>query len=945
MNKNIRMLIVDDSEDDALLVVRELKRGGYKPQFERVATREAMSSALDRQHWDIVITDYTLPLFSGNEALNLIKDKKKDIPFLIVSGKIGEETAVELMKSGACDYIMKDNLSRLVPVIERDLKEADSQREHKKAKEALQKSEERYRRITEAITDYIYTVRLESGRPVRTSHSETCAAVTGYSSGEFEDDPYLWIRMVVEEDHHIVRQKVDEVLSGLTPHSFEHRIIRKDGVMRWVESTFVPHFDVDGGLTSYDGIVRDIHKRKEVEAQVARKSKVLNAISKIFREALTCETEEELGKTCLAVAEELTGSKFGFFGELNDRGLFDTLAVSDPGWEVCRMTVLDARKSLGSMPIRGVDRATIRDGHSRIINSEEEIVKHPDHVMPPEGHPSISAFLGVPLKQAGKTVGMIGLGNREGGYNLEDQENIESLSVAMAEALKSKRAGKALRFSEEKFSKAFRSSPTFLMISTLNEWMFLDVNDAFLEASGYSKNEIIGNTSNNIGLWVNPVDRSGIVLQLGEHGLVKSREVKLRVKSGDILTVLFSAEIIDIEDEPCILGVALDITERKKLENQLLHSQKMEAVGQLAGGIAHDFNNILSAIVNYAYLAKKNTRDEEPNRNNIDQIISLSSRAADITQGLLAFSRKHFINPLPLNLNKTVMNIQKLLTKFIGEDIVLRTELTDYNPVILADSAQIEQIIINLATNARDAMPNGGTLIIETERIELDSDFITAHGFGKPGHYAMLSVSDSGDGMDEETRQKAFEPFFTTKEVGRGTGLGLAIIYGIVKQHDGYITVHSEKGQGTTFKIYFNTIEAEAEEKAGTEFSDLTGKGETILLAEDEEEVRRTSKIILEKFGYNVIESSNGNDAIKRYRKYREQIKLLILDVIMPEKNGQEVYEEVKKTSPEIEAIFISGYSAEIMSRKGVLRDNCHYIVKPILPELLLKKIKDVING
>ncbi len=541
---------------------------------------------------------------------------------------------------------------------------------------------------------------------------------------------------------------------------------------------------------------------------------------------------------------------------------------------------------------------------------------------------------------------------KAGAWDYVTKEHLPRLGPAIKSALERKnirhekeKAEDNLRLSEEKFSKALRSSPTFIAITTLKEGLFIDINDSFLLATGYSREEVVGHTASELGIWPGDDDYNKTFGQLLLNESVHNREVKCRTKSGDVLTVLWSAEKISIEDRPCIISVILDITERKKLESQLLHSQKMEAVGQLAGGVAHDFNNILSAIVNYVYLLQSKTKEDETLKGDLDQITALSLKAADITRGLLAFSRKHFINPIPMGLNDSVRNMEKLLSKFIGEDIQVDIKLSDKEPVIMADSAQIEQIIINLATNSRDAMPDGGILTIETGLIELSSDFISSRGFGKPGTYALLSISDSGTGMDEETKQKIFEPFFTTKEPGKGTGLGLSIIYGIVKQHDGYITADSEPGKGTTFKIYFHTADMRVEKKEETKPSDLRGNAETILVVEDEAEVRQSEKRILEKYGYNVIEAVDGEDALEKFRENKDKISLLLVDVVMPKKNGRETYEEIKKMNPEMKAIFTSGYSVENMSRKGMLADNCQYIVKPVMPDVLLKNIKKALHG
>ncbi len=290
-----------------------------------------------------------------------------------------------------------------------------------------------------------------------------------------------------------------------------------------------------------------------------------------------------------------------------------------------------------------------------------------------------------------------------------------------------------------------------------------------------------------------------------------------------------------------ISGVGRDLTERNKLEEQLLHAQKMEAVGLLAGGIAHDFNNILSAIMGYGYLLQTHMRSDDPLRENVDQILVSADRAAEVTHSLLAFSRKQILNPKPININAMMKRFEKLLSRLIGEDIELSTDFTDKDVISMADAGQIEQVLLNLATNARDAMPHGGHLTLETQLVELDDTFIRVHGYGEPGMFAVISVSDTGSGMEKETMAKIFEPFFTTKEVGKGTGLGLAMAYGIIKQHNGYINVYSEPERGTTFRIYLPAIESTEEVIVKTAIEPLPSPGtETILVAEDDRCIKRT---------------------------------------------------------------------------------------------------------
>ncbi|HBH62126.1 MAG TPA: hypothetical protein DDX85_10405 [Nitrospiraceae bacterium] len=529
---------------------------------------------------------------------------------------------------------------------------------------------------------------------------------------------------------------------------------------------------------------------------------------------------------------------------------------------------------------------------------------------------------------------------------LRDAKNeIVGLLGVTRDITESKNAIKAIRLSEEKFSKAFRSSPAFVTISTVHDGRFIEVNDAFLAASGYCREEMLGRSSVELGIWTDMSDRNKMVEELKEHGVVYNKESRFRMKTGEILNVLYSAELIEIDGVQCIIAAILNITERKKLENQLFQAQKMEAVGQLAGGVAHDFNNIITAIFSYGYLTRNRMKEDDPLRDNIDKILSLSERAAQITRGLLTFSRMQHFEFVPVRLNEIIRNIEGMLVNFIGEDIEVRTKLSDEDITIVADRTQIEQVILNLATNARDAMPDGGRLNIETELAEMTDGFIKAHGFGEPGMYALLSVTDAGVGMDEETRRRVFEPFFTTKEVGKGTGLGLSVVYGIIKQHNGYVNIYSEPGKGTTFRIYLPEIKASIEREKEKMLVQKTVTSATILVAEDEPAVRDSIKNILQEFGYNVIEAVDGQDAVDKFAAHKDEIQLLLLDVVMPKKNGKEAHEEIRRMKPGIKAIFTSGYTADVMLRKKVLEEDVIFVAKPILPDKLLSKIREVIES
>jgi two-component system NtrC family sensor kinase len=473
------------------------------------------------------------------------------------------------------------------------------------------------------------------------------------------------------------------------------------------------------------------------------------------------------------------------------------------------------------------------------------------------------------------------------------------------------------------------------------------VNPATRKLFGYKDTELLG--KDPIILNANP-DAENIqrkILETVSQNRVWTGELLNKKKNGELFYIRDT--IYKLNDEKgnfiAYVGFAEDITDRKQLEEQLLQAQKMEAVGQLAGGIAHDFNNILTAIIGYGNLLKTEMRTDDPLAMYIQRILTSAQRAANLTRSLLAFSRTQIIHASPYDLNDIIRGISGLLSRLIGEHIELYTVLAHEDFTIVADRSQIELVLMNLATNAMDAMPDGGNLTIITERVKAAKNaFLSSQDIEKSSSYALISIQDTGQGIDEQTKEHIFEPFYTTKEVGKGTGLGLSMVYGIIKQHDGYIDVLSEPDKGTTFKIYLPLIQTGGEEEEISKpFFAKTGH-ETILVAEDDIQVRDLVKQLLELFGYNVIVAKDGEDAVDAFIKNEDKIHLLILDVIMPKKNGKEVYDEIKKRNPQIKAIFISGYSSDIIHMKGILEEGLTFLSKPIFQDILLKKVRDVLD-
>lgn len=510
-----------------------------------------------------------------------------------------------------------------------------------------------------------------------------------------------------------------------------------------------------------------------------------------------------------------------------------------------------------------------------------------------------------------------------------------------------KKGEKALRESEEKYRSLIENVNIgiYRHLFTPDD-RFVQANPSMLKIFGYdSIDAFTGSTMSD--LFTDSDETLLFAEEIRQKGCVKDREMRLKRKDGTQIwaSVTANAQFDKNRNIAWIDGVLEDITERKRLEEQLLQAHKMEAIGTLAGGIAHDFNNILTAIMGFASILKTTLIEDAYSRDCVHEILASSEKAAELTKNLLAFSRKQVISPKPADINLIIQKVETLLLRIIGEDIELKTVPAAETLTVLADSGQIEQVLMNLAGNARDSMPDGGILTIGAERIELDKEFIHTYGYGRPGLYAAITIEDTGSGMDERTRERIFEPFFTTKDIGRGTGLGLAMVYGIVKQHEGYINVYSEPGKGTRFRIYLPLIPSERVESApGSPYTPPRGGTETILLAEDNSSVRKITKGILERSGYQVIEASDGEEAVSKFLSHKDIIQMLVLDIIMPKKSGKDVYDLIKQIRPDIRAVFMSGYASDIIHKKIILEESTAYITKPVLPDKLLRTVREILD-
>jgi two-component system, cell cycle sensor histidine kinase and response regulator CckA len=524
-------------------------------------------------------------------------------------------------------------------------------------------------------------------------------------------------------------------------------------------------------------------------------------------------------------------------------------------------------------------------------------------------------------------------------------DNIEVLQMAHALTKKwflTQQAKSQLINLEERFAKAFKSSPVPMSIQSLDNYSYLDVNDSYLEVTGYTREELIGKSAWQLNLWPDQQTRKTLLDQLAEGRSLRNVETRIRTKGGQEKRTLLSAELTTLENQRFALISENDISQRLELESQLRQAQKMEAVGHLAAGVAHDFRNILTVIHGHASLRLLNDNIDPKTSHSFNQIIQSVERASNLTQQLLAFSRKQIMRMEVVDLNKLLRHLSEMLARVIGEHITLQYQFCEPLPCCEADVCSIEQVILNMAVNARDAMPQGGSLVIATSKAQVNADYAGSHSEASIGEFICITVTDTGCGMDDRTRGRLFEPFFTTKEVGKGTGMGLATAYGLIKQHKGWIEVESRPGAGSTFKTFLpvSNKKLKREEKTPAH-PQAVGGHETILVVEDEELVREFVSSLLRECGYRVRQAGNGVEALEIWRQSAAEIDLLLTDVVMPQKiSGIELADKLWKEKQDLKVIFTSGYSFELLEEHFQTRADLNFLPKPYAPAKLTELIR-----
>ena len=766
----LRYVHIEDKEADAALVQRALMAGGYDPRVQRVETADELAAALQQPGWDLVLADWSLPRFSAKAALEKMVGLAVDLPVIIVSGTVGEETAVDALKAGAHNYVMKDRLVRLVPAVQQALQEAVERKAFRQVEEALARSKERQELATRAADIGMWDWNIPKNELV---WDDQMFALYGVKRDDFGGNYDAWLSRVYPDDRTRCDKAIQQALRNEKLYDIEFRVQRPDGALRIIKADGLVAWDTQGSPLRLMGVNYDITERKRAE-------------------------------------DRLRLSKFS------------------------------------------IDRA-----------------------------------------------------------------------------------GEAIYWIDP-----------FARI--------LDVNDAACAMLGYVKEALCAMTVHDIAPdlqadvwpahWME-VKRRGAFVFEGLH----------RAKDGRIIPIEMSVNYLCYDGQEYNCAFVRNITERKRTEAalrraqaQLIQAQKMEAIGRLAGGIAHDFNNLLTVINGHSDVLLADQTVPDRVRKSIEQVQDAGRRAAGLTRQLLVFSRQQVVQLQLVDLNQIVTAMQKLLARLIGADIRIRLDLDNSLDRIMADPSQVEQIVMNLTVNARDSMPRGGDLVLETRNVELDAAFFEQQGMvSTPGPYCMLSMRDTGTGMDEQTAGRIFEPFFTTKDLGKGTGLGLATVYGIVRQSQGVITLSTQLGQGATFRIYFarDTVATRQDVATASEPAATLGGRETILLIEDHPLVRELVKVVLSSRGYTVLEAGDGKAALDISSGHQGEIHLVLSDVILPGERGPIVVDRLRAIRRGMKALFMSGYLGGEFNQEDIQIYQSLFLQKPFTTHVLLQKVRMVLDS
>ena len=734
--------------------------------------------------------------------------------------------------------------------------------------------------------------------------------------------------LIVPADQVAQSNEMAEMLNRGGKVSVETKRRRKNGTLVDVSILGTP-VSVGGGHVALYAIYRDISERKRADA-------LSSALYRIAEETSSGEELPQFYKAIHNIVAELMYARNFYIA------LYDPMTgyLSFPYWVDEEDPVPPPRKLA-----RGLTEYVLRTGEPLLAAPDvfDDLVARAE--VHPIGAPSVD-WLGVPLKANNSSIGVVVIQSYTDNvrFGEKDKEILTFVSRQLASAIEHKRNEEALRRSEVRYRSLVQSA-VYGIYRASREGKFLDVNPALVAMLGYGSAEEVLELDPQRDVCRHPEEQSRLMEEFKAKSRLDNFEMEWKRKDENIITVRLSGRVVSStkDSEEFLEVIAEDVTEKRVLEDQFRQAQKMEAVGRLAGGVAHDFNNLLMVISGYTEVMLENLDRQTGLYSKAEAIQQAAERATTLTRQLLAFSRKQLLELKVVDVNTIIRDMERLLTPLIGETIELVTRLDSSLGRTRADAGQLEQVLMNLVVNAKDAMPDGGKITIQTSNMELDSSHRREHTYIQPGPYVMLSVSDTGCGMDKETQARIFEPFFTTKEKGKGTGLGLSTVYGIVKQSGGYIFAQSEVGQGTTLRIFLPRVADKAEIVATARHPREETRGsETVLLVEDEESVRQLVRETLESRGYTVLEAEDGEKALA-IAGQKDGLQLMITDVVMPGINGQELAKEIAKSHPKTKVLFLSGY-AEDTIRQDALEPGTAFLQKPFTLQTLLKKVREVLG-
>lgn len=869
-----------------------LHKSGYRVLTAADGT-EAFKLA-QREHPDLVVSDVAMPGMDGIELCSRIRahpELRRTAVLLVSAIRKDSDSVAQGLVAGADDYLEAPYESlQLVTIVARIL-------ERRQAKEKIKEAEERYRAVVETARDVIVTID-ENGTIL--SINRSVERVFGYRVAEVLGELVTTL---------IPKRRRFAFKAALNKYSDTYEKDVNCGALELTGRTkageeiplelSLGEF-VKNGRRFLTGIARDISERKRAEQELRKSEERYREIVENAHDIIYSHDLEGNYTSINKAGQQITGYT-------REEVLKLTLAQTVAPECLEKAQEMLRRKLAGET----------------VTAYELEIMAKDGRRIPVEVNTRVALHDGVAI-------------------------GVQGIARDITER---KRAEEGLRESEERYRLLFESNPQPMWVYDLETLAFLAINQAAVRHYGYSREEFLGMTIKDI---CPEDDIPALVASLknGSSGIGSAGPCRHVKKDGSISDVEITAHPLVFDGRRAKLIVANDVTEQQRLraalllsEEQLRQSQKLEAIGQLAGGVAHDFNNLLTAINGYSALALKRLGRDHPIASYLNEINRAGNRAADLTRQLLAFGRKQLLQPLSLNLNDIVTDMSKMLTRLIGENITFQTKLSPHLKRIKVDPGQVEQVLMNLVVNARDAMPRGGVLTIETANEELDDAYASKHVAVKPGQYVMLAVSDTGMGMDPEVQAHIFEPFYTTKETGKGTGLGLSTVYGIIKQSGGDIWLYSEPGRGTSFKVYLPVTKDEIETPVAPTADTTSQRGsETVLLVEDEEIVRKITKRLLEENGYRVLQAGSGGEAIRLFISYKEPIHLLITDVVMPMLSGKDVADQIKSVHPETRVLYMSGYTDEAIVDHGIVDADIEFIQKPFTERALTRKIREVLD-